>query len=266
MSDSFKAIILGIIQGLTEFLPVSSSGHLEIAKYLLGTGFNNGDSLLMSVVLHAATALSTIYVFRKEIAEIIRGLFQRGCNEAKRFSMLILISMIPAGLAGFFLEDQLAQLFDGRVLFVAGMLLVTAILLWLSDRTHPREKALGKLEAMTIGMAQAVALLPGISRSGATISTALLLGVDKSKAASFSFLMVLPLILGKMGKDILDGSLSHSGISVISLVGGFMAAFIAGVFACTWMVRLVRRSKLSYFAYYCALLAIVVIFLKLSGL
>ena len=266
MLDVLKAILLGIVQGLTEFLPVSSSGHLEIAKYLLGTGFSEEDSLLMSVVLHAATALSTIWVFRKEIGSIFTGLFSRHWNDSKHFSLMILLSMIPAGLAGFFLEDELSRLFDGKVLFVAGMLFITALMLWLSDHARLNQKPIGAGRAALIGIAQAVALLPGVSRSGATISTALLLGVDKQKAAEFSFLMVLPLILGKMGKDMLDGSLEHSAISAVSLTAGFVAAFLAGIFACSWMVKLVRRSRLRYFALYCAVLALFVILAKLAGL
>lgn len=260
MGEFLKAVLLGIIQGLTEFLPVSSSGHLEIGKFLLGTDFSAADSLLMSVVLHAATALSTIIVFRKEIVEIIAGLFTRQWNEAKKFAVLVVVSMIPAALAGVFLEDFLSTLFDGKVVFVAFMLIVTGFLLFLSDFARKKAGEVSFSNAFIIGVAQAVALLPGISRSGATISTAVLLGVDKSKAASFSFLMVLPLILGKMGKDILDGSLNESAISAGALTGGFFAALIAGIFACLWMIRLVRKSKLRYFAYYCFTVALVVLF------
>lgn len=266
MGEFLKAVLLGIIQGLTEFLPVSSSGHLEIAKYILGTDFKADDSLLMSVVLHAATALSTTYVFRKEILEIIQGIFSKGCNEAKRFSLLVIISMIPAALIGFFLEDQLGALFDGKVMFVAGMLLITAALLLLSDYVPKKAQKVDKKKALIIGLAQAVALLPGISRSGATISTAVILGVDKSKAATFSFLMVLPLIIGKMMKDILDGSLSATSISSPALIGGFIAALVSGIFACIWMVKLVRKSKLRYFAIYCVLLAVSVAIIYYSRL
>jgi undecaprenyl-diphosphatase len=259
MSEFLKAVLLGIIQGLTEFLPVSSSGHLEIAKYFLDTDFSASDSLLMSVVLHAATAISTIVVFRKEILEIFRGLISKGWNPSRKFALMVIISMIPAALVGVLWEDQLSAMFDGKVLFVAFMLLITGALLLFSDYAANRQKEVGYKHALIVGMAQAVALLPGISRSGATISTALILGIDKEKAASFSFLMVLPLILGKMGKDIMDGSLADSAISAPSLIGGFLAAFLAGVLACIWMVRLVKKSKLRYFAIYCFVLATLVI-------
>ena len=259
MSEMIKAVLLGIIQGLTEFLPVSSSGHLEIAKYLLGTNFEGDESLLMSVVLHAATALSTIYVFRKEILEIFKGLLNTKWNADKKFALMVILSMIPAGLVGFFLEEEISALFDGRIVFVSLMLFVTAALLLISDFVESKRNDVKYGNSFVIGIAQAIALIPGISRSGATISTAIILGIDKGKAAAFSFLMVLPLILGKMGKDILDGTLSASHISGASLSVGFLAAFIAGVFACTWMVKLVKNSKLRYFAYYCIAVGIIVI-------
>ena len=259
MSEVLKAVLLGIIQGLTEFLPVSSSGHLEIGKYFLGTDLEGQESLLLSVVLHAATALSTIWVFRQEIADIIRGIFTKSWNEDKKFAVLVIISMIPAGLVGFFLEDQLTTLFDGKIVFVALMLIVTAFLLLISDYAKRKEGNIKYSDSLIIGISQAVALFPGISRSGATISTALLLGLDKTKAATFSFLMVLPLILGKMGKDILNGTLSGTEMSSISLGAGFIAAFLAGVFACTWMIKLVKNSKLRYFAIYCFVLATLVL-------
>jgi undecaprenyl-diphosphatase len=261
MSEFLKAVLLGIIQGLTEFLPVSSSGHLELAKYFLGTEFNADDSLLMSVVLHAATALSTIIVFRKDIWQILQGIFSKSWNEEKRFTIQIVISMIPATLAGLFLEAQISTLFDGRVAFVAVMLLVTGILLFLTDIVVRKIAGLNYSKAFMVGIAQAVALLPGISRSGATISTAVLLGIDKSKAARFSFLMVLPLIIGKMAKDLMDGSVASSEISIGVLAGGFIAALLAGMVACIWMIRLVRKSKLRYFAYYCFLVGLGVIVL-----
>jgi len=259
MSEILKAVLLGIIQGLSEFLPVSSSGHLEIAKHFLGTNFEGDENLLMSVVLHAATALSTIWVFRKEIVNIFRGIFNTTWNADKKFAVLVIVSMIPAALIGYFMEEQLSQLFEGKIIFVAFMLFVTAALLLFSDFAAKKQREVTYRDSFLIGLAQAVALLPGISRSGATISTAILLGIDKTKAASFSFLMVLPLILGKMAKDILDGTLAESQISALTLSVGFIAAFIAGVFACTWMIRLVRKSKLRYFAYYCIAVGTIVL-------
>lgn len=259
MSEVIKAIILGIIQGLTEFLPVSSSGHLEIAKYLLETDFSGDESLLMTVVLHAATTLSTIFVFRREIMDILKGIFTRSCNEQKKFAWFVVISMIPAGLIGYFFEDELSALFDGKVVFVAFMLMITAVLLLAADKARSAQKPLNAARAFGVGIAQMIALLPGVSRSGATISGGLLLGLERKQAAVFSFLMVIPLIIGKMAKDLIDGTLASSDLSVMELGSGFIAAFLAGVLACSWMIRLVQKSQLKYFAYYCLALAVFVL-------
>ena len=257
--ETIDAIILGIIQGLTEFLPVSSSGHLELGKAILGDKSVPEESLLFTVVLHFATALSTIVIFRKDILLIIKGLFQFKKNEETLFSMRIIISMIPAVLIGLFFEKQLEQLFGGNILFVGCMLIITAILLWLADKAKDTAKTVSTSNAFIIGIAQAIAMLPGISRSGATISTSVLLGNDKTKAARFSFLMVIPLIFGKIGKDIVSGDLSFSADNSIPLLLGFVAAFISGLFACTWMISLVKKSKLSYFALYCIIVGIIAI-------
>lgn len=259
MSEVIKAVILGIIQGLTEFLPVSSSGHLEIAKYLLETDFSGDESLLMTVVLHAATTLSTIFVFRKEIMDILKGIFTRSCNEQKKFAWFVVISMIPAGLIGYFFEDELSALFDGKVVFVAFMLMLTAVLLLTADKARNAQKPLNAARAFGVGIAQMIALLPGVSRSGATISGGLLLGLERKQAAVFSFLMVIPLIIGKMAKDLIDGTLASTDLSVLELGSGFIAAFFAGVLACSWMIRLVQKSQLKYFAYYCLALAVFVL-------
>ena len=257
--ETIDAIILGIIQGLTEFLPVSSSGHLELGKAILGDKSVPEESLLFTVVLHFATALSTIVIFRKDILLIIKGLFQFKKNEETLFSIRIIISMIPAVLIGLFFEKQLEQLFGGNILFVGCMLIITAILLWLADKAKDTAKTVSTSNAFIIGIAQAIAMLPGISRSGATISTSVLLGNDKTKAARFSFLMVIPLIFGKIGKDIVSGDLSFSADNSIPLLLGFVAAFISGLFACTWMISLVKKSKLSYFALYCIIVGITAI-------
>jgi undecaprenyl-diphosphatase len=249
--DLPDAIILGIIQGLTEFLPVSSSGHLELGKALLGDQSLPEDSLLFTVVVHFATALSTIVVFRKDVWEILRGLFRFSWNEESKFSLKILISMVPAALLGVYFEHEIEPFFGGQVMLVGYMLLITALLLYLADRARETEKKVSYLNAFIIGVSQAIAILPGISRSGATISTSVLLGVDKGKAARFSFLMVVPLILGKITKDLLGGELSLQGAQALPLVVGFGAAFISGLFACTWMIQLVKNSKLTYFAVYC---------------
>jgi len=249
--DIFDAVILGIIQGLTEFLPVSSSGHLELGKAILGDTSVPEESLLFTVVLHFATALSTIVVFRKDILEIIRGLFSFKWNEESQFSVKIIVSMIPAVLIGLLFEEQLEALFGGNILFVGFMLLITALLLWLADKAKNTGKKVSYRNAFVIGVSQAIAMLPGISRSGATISTSVLLGNDKTKAARFSFLMVVPLIFGKIAKDLLGGELTQSSADFSILAVGFVAAFLAGLVACTWMIALVKKSKLSWFAVYC---------------
>ena len=246
-----EAIILGIVQGLTEFLPVSSSGHIEIAKVLLGS--SQEQNLLMTIVLHAATALSTIFVFRKDIKEIIRGLCQFTWNKEFQFSLKIIISMIPATLIGLFFEDEIEFLFSGQILFVGCMLIVTGLLLFLADTAKNTNQNINFFHALIVGISQAIAILPGVSRSGATISTSVLLGIDREKAARFSFLMVVPLILGKMGKDIISGDTIIESVTLTPLITGFTAAFITGLFACKWMIKLVKKSKLKYFSFYCFL-------------
>lgn len=259
--DVIDAIILGIIQGLTEFLPVSSSGHLELGKAILGDNSLPQESLLFTVVLHFATALSTMVVFRKDIFDIIKGVFKFEWNEELKFSIKILISMIPAALIGYFFEEQLGMLFNGNILLVGFMLIVTALLLYLADKAKNTGKPVSNTNAFVIGVSQAIAMLPGISRSGATISTSVLLGNDKSKAARFSFLMVVPLIFGKIAKDILSGELSFEGHNAPALGIGFLAAFISGILACTWMIKLVKNSKLIYFAIYCFVVGLIAIVL-----
>ena len=251
-----EALILGFVQGLTEFLPVSSSGHLEIAKELLGIS-EQEQNLLMTVVLHAATALSTIVIFRKDITQIFAGLFQFKWNEEAKFSVKIIISMIPAAIVGLFFEEEIEALFGGQILLVGSMLLLTGLLLFLADKAKKTDKKVSMFNAVLIGISQAIAILPGISRSGATISTSVLLGVDREKAARFSFLMVVPLILGKMTKDVLSGDLSAQTSNILPLVFGFIAAFITGLVACKWMIRLVKKSQLKYFAYYCFAVGII---------
>ena len=249
--EIINAIILGIIQGLTEFLPVSSSGHLEIAKAILGENKVGEESLLMTVVLHFATALSTIIIFRKDILEILSGLLQFKNNDSFWFSLKIVLSMIPAAFVGVFFNDEIEALFGGALTLVGSMLLVTGLLLFLADKAKASAKKVGIKHAILIGISQAIAILPGISRSGATISTAVLLGIDKEKAARFSFLMVVPLIFGKMAKDILSGDIQYETTTFIPLVIGFIFAFLTGMFACKWMIKLVKNSQLKYFAYYC---------------
>ena len=257
--DLLDAILLGIIQGLTEFLPVSSSGHLELGKAILGDDSVPSESLLFTVVLHFATALSTLAVFRKEVMEILHGLFQFKWNEETQFSLKIIISMLPATMIGLLFEAELEQFFTGNIVLVGYMLLITALLLYLADRAKNTDRKVSYLNAFMIGVSQAIAVLPGISRSGATISTSVLLGVDKTRAARFSFLMVVPLILGKMAKDVWSNALVFEGEKFIILSAGFIAAFISGLVACTWMIKLVRQSKLTYFSIYCFIVGAIAI-------
>ena len=249
--DWIEAFVLGVIQGLTEFLPVSSSGHLELAKLILPSQYTGESSMLMTVVLHFATALSTVVIFRKDLLQVIQGIFQFQWNEATKFSVKIIISMIPAALVGVFFDDIIESFFNGAVLLVGSMLLVTGGLLFLADKTKNTTQEVRFFHSIVIGISQAIAILPGISRSGATIGTSVLLGIDREKAARFSFLMVVPLIFGKIAKDLLSGDFSTLNMEVAPLVIGFIAAFITGLFACTWMISLVKKSKLVYFSLYC---------------
>lgn len=343
------AIVLGVIQGLTEFLPVSSSGHLEIGKAILGDVPQEG--MLMTIVLHFATALSTIVIFRKDILEIFIGLFKFKNNEESRFSLMIVLSMIPAAIVGILLEDQIDSFFSGNIGLVGAMLIVTGGLLFVADRAKATEGKVTIFKSILIGVSQAIAILPGISRSGATIGTSVLLGIDRQRAAKFSFLMVIPLILGAMAvktKDYIEVEAfnkqksevkrtqmiisemekdhafvnnpkvklavitkerdwanlkkegatcscqneaiavryehnlrkaglndsqvqtmmtddlakvrSTSSTDLMVLLVGFIAAFITGLFACNWMIKLVKRSQLKYFAYYCFAIGAVAIF------
>ena len=260
--DYLDSLLLGVIQGLTEFLPVSSSGHLELGKALLGDDSMPKESMIFTVVLHFATALSTIVVFRKDILEIIRELLKFEWNTNTQFIFKIIISMIPAALIGVFFETELESLFSKNIVLVGAMLIITGLLLLLADRAQNTSKDVRFKSAFTIGLAQAIAILPGISRSGATISTAVLLGIDKTKAARFSFLMVIPLIFGKIFKDIFSGELTYESVQFSSLSIGFLAAFVSGFLACTWMIKLVKNSKLKYFAYYCGIVGLIAICLS----
>ncbi|HAT69498.1 undecaprenyl-diphosphate phosphatase [Croceibacter atlanticus] len=257
--SELDALLLGIIQGLTEFLPVSSSGHLELGKAILGDTSLPSESLLFTVVVHFATALSTIVIYRKDILDILKGLFQFKWNDDLKFSLKIILSMIPAAVVGVLFDEEIEALFNGNILFVGFMLIVTALLLWLADKAKDTNKNVSFPNALTIGISQAIAILPGISRSGATISTAVLLGIDKTKAARFSFLMVVPLILGKIAKDIMSGDITTTSSNNLVLIIGFISAFVAGLVACTWMIKLVKKSKLSYFAIYCLVVGLIAI-------
>lgn len=267
--ETLDAFILGCIQGLTEFLPVSSSGHIELGKAVLGTDIaSKEENLLFTVVVHFATALSTIIVFRKDIIELLKGLFTFQWNEETQFASKIVLSMIPAVIIGLFFEEYLESLFEGRIVLVGFMLIITGLLLFLAGRAKLTGKKVGWKDAVIIGIAQAIAMLPGISRSGATISTSVLLGNDRSKAARFSFLMVVPLIFGKIAKDLLDviqGETVIENVSTTPLLVGFIAAFLTGLLACTWMISLVKKAKLHYFSYYCFAVGVVAIIAGVMG-
>ena len=254
-----EALILGIIQGLTEFLPVSSSGHLEIVKAIQGSNLSDKSSMMMTVVLHFATALSTLVVFRKEVMEIIKGLFEFKMNEQFKFSVKIILSMIPAAIVGVFFDDIIETFFNGKMLLVGPMLILTGLLLFVANRAKNTVRKVSFSDSIIIGVSQAIAILPGISRSGATIGTSVLLGVDRERAARFSFLMVVPLIFGKMAKDLLSSEFASEGVSMTAISVGFIAAFVTGMIACTWMIAIVKRSKLSYFSYYCFLVGAIAI-------
>ena len=249
--SALETLILGIVQGLTEFLPVSSSGHLELVKAIFGSDYQQQQGLLVTITLHAATAFSTIFVFRKDIFMILSDLLRFKRGESLNFSLKIILSMIPAVIIGLFFEDFIASLFVGKIALVAVMLMITALLLFLADRVNENNKELNYSNTFYIGVIQAIAILPGISRSGATIALAVLLKIDRNKAARFSFLMVIPLILGSMAKSVIDGDLSQDSTALLPLLVGFVSAFITGVFACRWMVTLVKKSQLKYFSFYC---------------
>jgi undecaprenyl-diphosphatase len=255
-----EAIILGIVQGLTEFLPVSSSGHLQLAKELLGVEIEN--NLTFDVMLHAATVLSTIVVLWGEVWWLIKGLFSRGMNDEKSYFLKLVVSMIPVGVVGFLLRDKIdAMLASQYIMVVVGaMLLLTSALLSFAYYARPRERAtISMRDAFIIGLGQAVATMPGLSRSGTTLATGLLLGNDKSAVATFSFLMVLAPILGQTLLDVVDGGFAVTGISVEALVAGFIAAFVVGCLACKFMIDVVKRGKLIWFALYCAVVGLIAI-------
>ncbi len=249
-----EALILGIIQGVTEFLPVSSSGHLQIGAAILG--IQSSENLLFTIIVHGATVLSTTIVFWKEITLIGKGVLKFKLNEETKLVLYIIISMIPVGIIGVFFESQLEAFFDGQIVFVASMLMLTGFLLLATNflKAKNTSGALSYTKASIIGIAQAIAVLPGISRSGATIATGLILGVDKEKATRFSFLMVIPPILGATllkVKELIEAPTLHSQISNAALIVGFIAALTFGIIACRWMINIVKKGSLVYFAYYC---------------
>lgn len=256
--DTLQALLLGIIQGLTEFLPVSSSGHLEIGHTLLNIKEEN--NLLFVLVVHVATVLSTIVVFRKDIAELAKDLLKFEKNESTIYIAKLIFSSIPIVIIGLLFKEEIESLFTGNLFFVGCMLLFTACLLALPQFVKKSDGKITFLKAFIIGVAQTIAVLPGISRSGATIATGLLLKSKKEDIARFSFLMVLIPILGAAFIDIVSGEINAVQIDIAPLLIGFMGAFISGLLACSWMIKIVKRGKLIYFAIYCSLIGLIAIF------
>ena len=259
--NEIDAIILGVIQGLTEFLPVSSSGHLEITRELLDTNQLPSENLLMTSVLHFATALSTILVFKKDIFNLIKGLFDKENKTSKSYLIKILIAIVPAGLVGFLLSDEIEYLFSGNMILVGMMLIITGTLLFLTKILKTKNLKISKVHALIIGLSQAFAVIPGISRSGATICTSLFLGNNRSEAAKFSFLIVIPVIFGAILKDILSGNIFDNEIKISILIIGFISSFLTGVLACKLMLKVVANNNLIYFSLYCFVLGIISIFI-----
>lgn len=263
--NGLEALILGLLQGLTEYLPVSSSGHLAIGSALFC--IEGEESLSFTILVHIATVLSTLVILWKEIAWIFKGLFRFEMNDETRYVMNIVVSMIPVGIVGVFFKDTVEAIFGSGLLVVGCMLLLTALLLAFSYYAKPRQKEKISLrDAFIIGLAQACAVMPGLSRSGSTIATGLLLGNKKEHLAQFSFLMVIPPILGEALLDALkmmQGESLGGDIPASSLLIGFLAAFVSGCLACKWMINIVKKGKLIYFAIYCAIAGAVTIFLSL---
>lgn len=261
--DWIQALILGLVQGLTEYLPVSSSGHLTIGQELLGV--TGDDNLIFDVVVHVATVLATLVILFKEVVWLLIGVCKLKWNDEMRYAVNILVSMIPVGIVGVVFKDYVEEIFGSGLLIVGICLLITAALLAFSSYYKPRQKEnIGMVDAFIIGIAQALAVLPGLSRSGSTIATGLLLGNNKAKLAQFSFLMVIPPIMGEALLDVVK-AMKHGSdavvgdISTTAIIVGFLAAFISGCAACQWMVNIVKKGKLIYFAYYCVIVGILAI-------
>ena len=259
--DWLEALILGIIQGLTEYLPVSSSGHLAIGANLFG--IEGSENLAFTILVHVATVMSTLFILWREIVWLVNGVLKFKMNDEMRYFINILVSMIPVGIVGVFFKDYVEEIFGSGLLIVGIMLLVTAALLTFSYYARPRQKEkISMKDAFIIGIAQACAVMPGLSRSGSTIATGLLLGNKKEKLAQFSFLMVIPPILGEALLDTMKAAKGvdvFGDIGVVPLVVGFFAAFISGCLACKWMIDIVKKGKLIYFGIYCAIVGVVTI-------
>ena len=261
--EIIKSILLGIVQGLTEFLPISSSGHLEIFKVVLGfeTGLNN--NILFTLILHLATSFSVIVVYWDDIKKIFKSVLSIKKDENTYFISLILISIFPAGTVGFLFEEKISNLFVGNLILVGSMLLFTSIILYISDFKIKTTNKLDYVKSFFVGISQALAIIPGISRSGLTICSSVLMGVNRELAAKFSFLMVLPLIFGSFLKILIFDEIIFNQEIISSYVFGFLSAFISGIFACKWMIIIVKKSKMKYFSVYCLALGLICVFFSL---
>ena len=257
-----EALILGLIQGLTEFLPVSSSGHLELGKVLFGHSGEEG-TLAFTVSVHAATVLSTLIVFRKDIADIFKEVLKIEWNNSTKYLSMLLLSMLPVAILGIFFKDYVESFFTGNSTLVGSMLLITAFLLTLAHFIKPKQKKLNYFNTLIVGIAQAIAVLPGISRSGATISTGLLLGIPREQIAKFSFLMVIIPILGESFLSLLSSNYTETSVEFLPIIIGFIAAFISGLFACSFMIKIVKKGSLIWFAVYCIMAGATAIILTL---
>ncbi len=254
-----EALILGLVQGFTEFLPVSSSGHMEIGKSLFG--INSSENIYFTIAVHGATVLSTLLVFRKEILRLLSGALKFSLNEETIYLLKIIVSMIPVGFAGLFFKKEIEMLYNGNMLFIGSMLLITALLLGVSYflKIKGKERSIGFADALIIGISQAIAVIPGISRSGATISTGLMIGNRKDELAKFSFLMVLIPVLGANFLEIISPGKVTGGPGSWVILTGAVAAFISGYVACKWMINLVKSSKLIWFSIYCVIVGLLTI-------
>ena len=257
LMDIVDAIILGVIQGLTEFLPVSSSGHLEIGREILNADLLASENLLFTIILHFATAISTIIIFKDDIVNLIKGSIDNSINGNHKYLFKIIISMIPAVLIGLFYEEEIERLFTGNITLVGSMLIITGILLLLTKVSKEKRHQISYSHSFIVGLSQAFAIIPGISRSGATICTSLLLGNNKKQSAQFSFLMVIPLIFGKIIKDLFGDNVDFNDIDYIVYIFGFLSAFVTGLFACKLMLKIVKNNNLNIFSAYCIILGII---------
>jgi len=252
--DLLEAIVLGLIQGLTEFLPVSSSGHLELGKYLFG--IDHEANFYFSIAVHGATVLSTIVVLWREIIDLFKGLSAFRLNDETKYVIKLVISMIPVAIAGFFMKDIAEEYFTGNMVSLGIQFFISAVFLGMTMIIKPRERSITYLDSFIIGIAQAFSVLPAISRSGATIATGMMLGNRKSEIARFSFLMVLVPIIGANFLEMRSGDFSKEGTSFLVITAGFLTAFVSGYLACKWMISLVKKGNLIWFAVYCVVIGI----------